>query len=98
MTVSATALPSLDPVAEPPRAGVEGDDDEDQHAEEDLLVGVAVVLADEDCGQDDQHHRSEHGPGVVAAAAEPGPAEDHGGERLPQVGVVDALVAGAGEA
>ena len=45
VTVSAIALLSSHPVAEPPRARVERDDDEDQHAEEDLLAFTGFPVA-----------------------------------------------------
>src|SRR3954454_6991438 len=85
-------------IPQPAVAAVAGDDEQDERAEDDLLVGLVVALADEHRRQRGEDERAGDGVGVVAARAhERGPADDHGREAAEEVGVADRLV-GAGEA
>src|SRR3954470_6149492 len=85
-------------IPQPAVAAVAGDDEQDERAEDDLLVGLVVALADEDGREDGEDQGADDGMGVVAAGAHEGrPADDDGREATEEVGIADRLV-GAGEA
>src|SRR3954469_26017958 len=82
-----------DAISQSPVAAVTGDDEQNECAEDDLLVGLAVALADQDRGQDGEDQRPDHGVAVVAARAHEGrPADDDGRQAAEEVWVADRLV------
>src|SRR3954453_9156026 len=68
-----------DAIPQPPVAAVAGHDEQDEHAEDDLLVGLVVALADEDRREHGEDQRAGDGVGVVAARAHEGRAADDDG-------------------
>src|SRR3954447_15653668 len=85
-------------IPQPPVAAVAGHDEQDEGAEDDLLVGLVVALADEHRREHGEDQRARDGVRVVAAGAhERGAADDDGRQAAEEIGVADRLVR-AGEA